>query len=326
MVSNIAMLKVKNVPTEQLNVDIKKSQGNDHNDRDDNVAVIDDQTLTTSPDSCEYNQIMSQDPDESDNSMSDDKSKEGTVKQKSQPSSYIAPDEDMKIIAAACYKRVMEMLENGEVLPSEDDNKQYEEDKIMHHLDVDPLTEVYKASGISSADTKHLNNNEDMQRVAMACYEAVMDMLRHCDSSSVDDVDHNSNHNMNIDYLEVEPSIDKLPASTYSPSVSTNDIQQHCHHEKKTSPEVLPHTCKTVSLQTHSQPLETTSHCCVNLGSVDSLVPCSDQTDSSHQVEPNLEVAHNGNVLKVDGYSSKKSTSEEMSSDELCKLLKYVLF
>ena len=217
----------------------------------------------------------------------------------------------------------MEMLENGEVLLSEDDNNKYEEDKIMYCLDVEPPTKVYKVSTIPSADIKHVNNDEDMQCVAMACYEAVMDMLRHCDSSSVEDVD--AKHDMNIEplcYLEVEP------VSTYQPSVSTNDIKQYSHHEKKADPEALPHTCKTISLQSHSQAKEdATFHYCVNVGSVDSLVACYNQTDGNHQVEPNLEVAQNRNVattLEVDGCSSKKSLSEEMSSNELCKYV-YIL-
>ena len=319
-VGNIAMLKVNNLPSKQLIVDPKISPNNDHESSHNTVSVITNKTCTISPDSCEDNQNKSPDScgdnqrsqGESDKSISssDDESEDKAKSQSSPVTTYTADAEDMKIIAAACYEYVMDMLENWDSLPVEDDNQPYEEDKVVYYLDVEPSPE--KPSDPPAADA----NNEDMQCLAMACYETVMEMIRNGDIYSEDElVDNNP-----IYYLNVEPS-DSFELPLYNPSsMSISDPQQYPPSDLEKSPAEVPsHTgYKTASQLTHSQPLlteeDTTSQCCVNVGSVDSLLPCSEQTESD-RVEEIIKDGKAASALKVDGHSSR---SEDVSSNDLC--------
>lgn len=322
-VGNITLLQVKNVPNQKLIVDPKKSSDNDHNSNDNTIDIthVLNKSCTISPDSCE-----DKSHDESEKSIPKGESEENIYQQTSPVTTYMASTEDTKIIAAACYNYVIDMLENCDSLPIYEDNQSYE-DKILCYLD--PFTEsTEKASDLQTAgEAQHANNDEDMQCVAMACYEAVIDMLRNGDIQSVDDF--NSKDHIGDDkpvyYLDVERSNNyELPLYTYPSSVSVSGTQRHPHHEEKTTLKVISLNSKSGSQQTHSQPLVTTEdttmqHHDVNTGSVDSLMQCNEQTNSDHQVE---EVDKNGKTtttLKADDYGSKKSMTEEPSSNDLCK-------
>ena len=328
---DIALLNSKTFPgCDQTSNDAappvdSKIPGSDHHSVDHDTAplVINNNTHTISPDSCEDNQNKLQ--DEPDKSIpSDDECEENTVRAKSQQSpvtTYTATEEDMKIIAAACYEYVMDLLENWDSAPLiEDDNEPCEEDKVVYYLDdyLDPKPLTEKASNLPAEDA----NNEDMQCLAMACYETVMEMIRNGDIHS-SDTEEDTDGDKPVYYLDVEPSDNyELPLYACTPSVSANDTQQHSNLEKKTEKkaahaEVLSH--KTTSQRPHSQPLvteDTTVQHCINSNSVDSLVPCSEQTDND-QVE---EVIKNGEAAgppSIDHNCNNKS--EETSSSNLCK-------
>lgn len=246
-----------------------------------------------SPVSCEDNQNKSHGESDKNISSSDEESEDKAILQSSTVKTYTATDEDMKIIAAACYEYVMNMLENWDTPPVDDDNQPYEEDKVVYHLDVDPPAK--KLPDPPAADA----NNEDMQCLAMACYETVMEMIRNGDVYSEDDI-HMIDDNP-IYYLDVEPSHNyELPL--YNPPSPQQYPQSHL--EKESAPAEVPfHTaCRTASQQTHSQPLvteeDTTSQCC--MGSVDSLVLCSEQTENE-QVEDVIKDGNAASALKDDG-------------------------
>lgn len=321
-VDNIAMLKVKSTSSKQLIVDPKKVPGNG-NDTNDDIAditcVINDKACAISPDSCDNNQQikLQNEPDKLED--------ESVNKTRSSPSpitTYEASDEDMKIIATGCYEYVMDLLENWDSLPVEDDNQVYEEDKILYYLD--PL--AHDTSDLPVADSQNINN-EDMECLAMACYEVVMDMVRNGDVYSEDEIA-NMYPDKPIHYLEVEPSVEnnyEIPLCAYpSSSVSAYDANQNSHQEKKSGPKVLTHNSyNTVSQPTDSQPLlskdDTASHCHMNVVSVDSLGQPNEQTGGNHCIEPNLEMVNNGKVattLKYDGCASKNSLNEEPSSND----------
>ena len=318
-VSNISMLKFNNPPSNQSVVDDKMSPSNaTHND---NVDIT-EKTNTILPDNCQDNGINSQ--CKSDKSTSED---ESTDKTKSPAAGCIASDTDMKIIAAGCYEHVIDLLENWDEWdhPPIDDNQPHERDKVLHYLDIEPVNPV---SDLPVSDSRYVNNSdEDMQCLAMVCYETVTDMIRNGDVCS----EFKSKYmDKPVYYLEVEPLVennDELPVSTYPPSTNTNDTNQYLHQEEKYSPKGLPYNgFEPASQQAHSQPLVTSeniaSQCCMN---VDSLVPSNEQVGIDGWVEPELEAVKNGDpvtvsTLKVDDCDSKKSMNEEpSSSDHLCK-------
>ena len=324
-VDNIALLKLDSLPNEEFN-----SKALPDSNLTNNHSIVFNVTHTVSPDSCEDNANKSQcesnkslSDDESNQSLSDEKSQEDSDKAKSQSppvATYMATAEDMKTVAAACYEYVMDMLKNWDSSQAENDNQSCEKDNVVHYLGVEPLTE--EASDQPAADT----SNEDMQCLAMACYETVMDMIRNGNIFSTDDI----NGDKPVYYLDVEPSDSyELPLHAYPLlSASLTDTQQYSHLEKdtslaktqikKTAPsEVFSRTdYEAASEQTHSQPSvvedDTTSQCCMNMGSVDSLVSHNEQTEN-YQVE---EVIRPASTLIVDGNCNKR---EENSSNDLSK-------
>ena len=254
-----------------------------------------------SPGSCEDNQNKSL------GSCEDNQNKSQGESDKSISSS--ARDEDMKILAATCYEYVMDMLENGNLPPIEEDNQPYEEDKVVYYLDLEPPAKKLPDPPASDA------HKEDMQCLAMACYETVMEMIRNGDVTAEDHlhiVDNNP-----IYYLDVDGPSHRYELPLYNPP---SPQQYPLSHLKKNSPPAEVHShagCKTASQQTHSQPLvaeeDTTSQCCMNVGSVDSLVVYSEQTQSD-QVEEIIKDGKAASALK-DDYSSK---SKDISSNDLC--------
>ena len=321
-VGNISTLKVKSVPSKQSTIDSKlppnNIQNSNHNVAD--ITHVIDKPCTMSPYSCMDSHITKS-QDESDNSLSEDGCKENTESQSSPVTTYVATPEDMKIIAGACYEYVMDKLENGDPLdPVIEDDKPYEEDKVLYDLDEELTGSAEKVSNLPAADVQVFNNNEDMQCLAMACYEAVMDMLRSGKVHSADgsDLENSLDDDKPIYYLDVEPSDSyELPLYAHSPSrpVNTGDTQHHCHHGK-TASEVISLADKTASQQTPFQSLVVAKEdTTVNIDSADSLVMCNKQVNSD--LEYNNERA--AITLKVDDSSSKKSMTKEISSDNLCK-------
>ena len=330
-VDNIALLKLDNIPNKELITNSKAFPDNNHTSDHDTAFNV---THTVSPDSCEDNGIKSQcesnkslSDDEFNESLSDDKSQEDTDKAKSL-SLPIATDmttaEGMKTISAACYEYVMDMLKNWDPSQNENDNQPQEN---VYYLDVEPLTEEVSDQPAAGA------SNEDMQCLAMACYETVMDMIRNGNIYSTDDI----NDDKPVYYLDVEPSDSyELPLYAYPLlSASPTDTQQYSHLEKETPPaktkiekaapaEVLSRTdYKAASEQTHSQPSvaedDNASQGCMNMGSVDSLVPCNEQTEN-HQVE---EVIRPASTLTGDSNHNKR---EENPSNELSKQSSYCTY
>ena len=209
------------------------------------------------------------------------------------PPAADADNEDMQCLAMACYETVMEMIRNGDVYP-DDDPHMIENNPIYYIDDLDPPAK--KPPDPPATDA----NNEDMQCLAMACYETVMEMIKNGDVYPDDDP--HMIENNPIYYLDVEPSHSyELPL--YNPS----SPQQYPpgHLEKKSPPAEAPfHACKTAGQQAHSRPLvteeDTASQC--HTGSVDSLVSCSKQTEGE-EVEDTIKDGNATSTLKDDGYS-----------------------
>lgn len=312
-VENSAMLEVTNLLNWELVVDPKTLPDNDsHNNGNRDVNHVINKAHAISPGISESKNIP------------DDELEESADKAKSQPftvTNYVASDEDMKKIAAACYEYVMAEIENCSDTSqlSEVDDQQCEEDKVLYQLDVEPLTEsTDEASGLPEVDTQNMYHNENMQCIAMACYEVVMDMLRNSDNLSEDDAA--LEHNMD-DLEVVELSIDnsfELPSSP--PSVCSSDVHQHFHHDKANT-EVPPDNSKNAPSCTTEN---TGSHCCVKASSADSLVLCNEQTDTDHPIEPSMKNTEKATTtLKVVGCNK---ISEGMSSDSLCKFSMFVYY
>ena len=321
-VGNITTLKVNSTPSKPSTVGPKFSSDSVQNSND-NVADIThiiDKTCTTSPHDCMDNQIV-RSQDEPANNASEGECEENTELQSSPVTTYMATPEDIKIIAGACYEYVMDMMENRDTLSLtiEDDNQPYKGNKVLYDLDEELVESAEKGSDLPAAGVHDLNNNEDMQCLAMACYETIMDMLRSGKVHSADcsDLEGNSGDDKPVYYLDVEPSESyELPLYTHSPlpSVSTGDTQQHSHHEK-TAPEVFPFSDKAASQPTTDfQPLVVQENTTVDVDSVDSLVQCSEQANGDLEI-CNKTVA---TTLKVVD-KSKKSVTNGISSDNLCK-------
>lgn len=322
-VGNITMLKINSTPSKLSTVDPKLSPDNVQKSND-NVADIThviDKTCTMSPHGCIDNQIVKS-QNELANSVSEDEYEENTELQSSPVTTYMTTPEDMKIIAGACYDYVMDKIENWDTLglAIEVDNQPYEGDKVLYDLDEELTESAEKASDLLAAGEQDFNNNKDMQCLAMACYETVMDMLKggkvhSADSSNLED---NSGDDKPVYYLDVEPSDSyKLPLYTHLPSssVSAGDTQQHSHHEKS-APEVFPLSDKAASQPTDFQPLIVQEDTTLDVDLVDSLVQCSEQANG------NLEVCNNERApttLKAVDKSRKISVTNGISSDSLCK-------
>ena len=268
----------------------KSSEDSQNKSLEDSQNRSPEDSQNRSPVSCEDNQSKSHGELDKSISSLDEESEDKTMSQSSPVTTYTATDEDMKIIAAACYEYVMDMLENWDSLPVDDDIQPYEEDNVVYYIDnLDPPAKKPPASDA---------NNEDMQCLAMACYETVMEMIRNGDVYSEDDI-HMIDNNP-IYYLDVEPSHSyELPL--YNPP---SPPQHPPSHVEKKSPPAEVSACKTVSQQTYSQTLvteeDTILQCCI--GSVDSLVPCSEQRESE-QVEDIINGENATRVLKDDSYS-----------------------
>lgn len=327
-VGNISMLEVKNIPSKQIFVEPKQLPDSDHNTNHSITHVI-NKTHSISPDSHEDHQIKSQDESEKTVSSNDESAKNTDQRKDHTPlvTPYVTTAEDMKIIAATCYEYIMDMLENWDSLPVEVDDQDQaceEKNKIVYHLDDVVNESAEKPLGLA----QHIGNDEDMQCVAMACYEAVMDILRHDDIQSVDSFDSTDSmdNDKHVYYLGVEHNDTyETPLYAYLPSLSTSNIQKYSYYDKKTTPEVVFLTGKTANQQAHSLPFvnkDTAMHCDVNNGGlIDSVVSCNKETNSNCQVEQNLEAknAKVVNTLKVDDYGRKKSITEEISSNNFCK-------